>query len=180
LRFLIKDVTLTRREDIIHLGVRWQTEALSERTIPRRKRVDEIWRTSKEVIARIRALAPTQTDRQIAVQLNTEGLTTGAGQNFDRVRVRRVRLKYGIPTRCPEMPNPRENGPRGDGRYSAKATARLLNVSIGTINHWCHTGKLESVQSIPGSPHWITLTPKIIAKLRDPVKRSYKKRSTSY
>ena len=93
LRFLIKDVTLTRRENDIHLGVRWQTGAVSERTIPRRKRVDEIWRTSEEVIARIRSLATHQTDRQIATQLNPEGLTTGVGLAFDRVRVRRVRLE---------------------------------------------------------------------------------------
>ena len=46
---------------------------------------------------RIRSLATHQTDRQIAAQLNTEGLTTGVGQVFDRVRVRRVRLKYDIP-----------------------------------------------------------------------------------
>ncbi|MCJ7555997.1 MAG: recombinase family protein [Gammaproteobacteria bacterium] len=178
LRFLVKDVTLTRREDDIHLGVRWQTGAVSERALPRRQRIDEIWRTPSEVIERIRALAPNQTDRQIAAQLNAEGLTTGVGQEFDRVRVRRVRLKYEIPAGCPEMPNPRDNGPRGDGRYSAKAAARLLNVSIGTINQWCCTGKLASVQSVPGSPRWITLTPEIIAKLRKPVKQSYKKRSS--
>jgi hypothetical protein len=38
LRFLIKDVTLTRREATIHIGIRWQTEALTELDIPRPKR----------------------------------------------------------------------------------------------------------------------------------------------
>ena len=180
LRFLVKDVTLTRREDVIHLGVRWQTEALSEVEIPRRLRVDEIWRTPEKVIERIRALATHQTDRQIAAQLTAAGLTTGVGHAFDRVRVRRVRLKYDIPTGCPEMPTPRENGPRGDGRYSARVVAQLLNVSIGTINNWCRTGKLESVQAVPGSPRWITLTPENIAKIRKPVKQSYKKRLSAH
>jgi len=179
LRFLIKDVTLTRREEDIHLGVRWQTGAVSERTIARRKRVDEIWRTPDEVVTRIRALATHQTDRQIAAQLNADGLTTGTGREFDRVRVRRVRLKYDIPAACPAMPNPRENGPRGDGRFSAKATARLLNVSLSTINQWCRSGKLESIQAVPSSPRWITLTPEIIARLCKPIKRSYKNHSTS-
>jgi DNA invertase Pin-like site-specific DNA recombinase len=180
LRFLINDVTLTRQADDIHLGVRWQTGTVSACTIPRRQRIDEIWRTPDEVIARIRTLATHYTDRQIAAQLNAEELTTGTGREFNRVRVRRVRLKYEIPAGCPEMPNPRETGPRGDGRYSAKATARLLNVSLGTINQWCRTGKLESIQSVPGSPRWITLTPEIIAKLRKPVKQSYKKRSSGH
>ena len=180
LRFLIKDVTLTHREDDIHLGVRWQTGAVSAHTLARRKRVAEIWRTPADVITRIRALATPQTDRQIAAQLNVEGLTTGVGQEFDRVRVRRVRLKYAIPASCPEMPNPRENGPRGDGRYSAKAAARLLNVSLSIISQWCRTGKLESFQAVSGSPRWITLPPDIIARLRKPVKRSYKKRSSGH
>ena len=126
-----------------------------------------------------RSLATHQTDRQIATQLNTEGLTTGVGQEFDRVRVRRVRLKYDIPAGCPEMPNPRVSRPRGDGRYSARVAARLLNVSIGTISNWCRIRKLDSMQSVPGSPSWITLTPDIITILRRPVKRSYKKRPSS-
>jgi hypothetical protein len=51
LRSLIRDVTLTRRETHIHLGVHWQTGAVSESLIPRRKRIDEIWHTPDEVIA---------------------------------------------------------------------------------------------------------------------------------
>lgn len=174
LRFLVKDVTLTRREDNIHIGVRWQTGAVSASTIPRRKRVDEIWRTSDETIARIRTLAAHQTDRQIAAQLNGEGLTTGIGQEFNRARVQWVRSKYGIPSGCPDMPNPREIGPRGDGCYSAKSAAQLLNVSISTINRWCCSGKLESAQAIAYGPRWITLTPKIIEKFRKPIKQSHK------
>jgi hypothetical protein len=112
-------------------------------------------------------------------QLNTEGLTTGIGQAFDPVRVRWVRLKYAIPAGCIAMPNPRNDEPRGDGRFSAKAAARRLNVSLGTINHWCHSGKLESVQAVPGSPRWIILPPEIIANLRKLVKRSYTKRSSA-
>jgi DNA invertase Pin-like site-specific DNA recombinase len=180
LRFLVKDVTLTRREDDIHIGVRWQTGAVSAHTMPRRQRIDEIWRTPDEVIDRIRILASHHTDRQVAAQLNAEGLTTGTGREFDRVRVRRVRLKYAIPAGCPEMPNPRENRPRGDGRYSTKAAARLLNVSLGTINNWCRSGKLDSAQAVPGSPRWITLTPEIIDKLRKPVKRSHKKYASGH
>ena len=35
LRFLIQDVTLTTKETTIHIGIRWQTEALTELEIPR-------------------------------------------------------------------------------------------------------------------------------------------------
>jgi hypothetical protein len=37
----------------------------------------------------------------------------------------------------------------------------------------------ESLKVPKSSPRWITLTPEIIARLRKPIKRSYKKRSTS-
>ena len=179
LRFLVKDVTLTCREDDTHLGVRWQTVAVNASTIPHRKHVNEIWRTSDEVIARIRTLAAHQTDRQLAAQLNGEGLTTGIGQEFNRDRVHWVRSKYEIPTGCPDMPNPRENGPRGDGRYSAKSAAKLLNVSVCTINRWCCSGKLESAQAISYGPRWITLTPEIIERLRKPVKQSRRNGSST-
>lgn len=173
LRFLISDVTLTRRDEKVHLGVRWQTGAVSEVEVPHRRRVGEFWRTPEGVIDRIRALAAHQTDRRIAECLNAEGLSTGAGKVFDRERVRRVRVKYDIPARCPEMPDPGDTGPRGDGRYSAQAAARLLNLSLGSISRWCRTGKLESVQARPRGPRWIRLTPESIARLRKPVKKAF-------
>ncbi len=173
LRFLISDVTLARGDEKVHLGVRWQTSAVSEVDVPHRRRVGEFWRTPEEVIDRIRNLAAHQTDRQIAEYLNAEGLSTGAGKVFDRERVRRVRLKYDIPADCPEMPDPGDTGPRGDGRYSAQAAARLLNLSLGSISRWCRTGKLESVQARPRGPRWIRLTPEIIARLSKPVKKGF-------
>jgi len=172
LRYLIQDVTLTQGKDTIHIGVRWQTEAMSELEVLRPRRIDETRRTSPLVIKRIRQLTATHTDSQIAWQLSQEGLTTGAGQTFTRARVRRVRVKYGISTGCPEMPTASLDGKRGDGRYSSQATAELLNVNIGTIANWCWSGKLNSIQVVPGAPRWIELTPEIITKLRKPVNHS--------
>ena len=37
LRYLIKDVTLTKREQMIEVRIRWQTEALTDLTVPRPK-----------------------------------------------------------------------------------------------------------------------------------------------
>ena len=80
-----------------------------------------------------------------------------------------MRLKYDIPAGCPEMPNPGDTGPRGDGRYSVRAAARLLNLSLGSVSRWYRTDKLDSVQTRPRGPRWIRLTPEIIARLRKPV-----------
>jgi predicted site-specific integrase-resolvase len=70
-------------------------------------------------------------------------------------------------TACPD-------GRRGDGRYSSRAAAELLNVDRSTIALWCRSGKLDAVQDVPLSTYWIELTPEIIAKLRKP-ERQYMK-----
>lgn len=172
LRYLIQDVTLTKGEEAIHVGVRWQTEALSELQVPRPKPIYETQRTAEAVIERVRELAPTHTDIQIARKLNEGGRKTGVGLVFTRRRVHRIRVKYDIPTGCPEMPNASVGGRRGDGRYSSKAAAEILNVSIGTINTWCKSGKLDDLQAVPGAPRWIKLPPEIIAQLRKPERPS--------
>ena len=168
---MIKDVTLTRHQTTIHLGLRWQTEALSELDIPRPKRIYEIQRTSPDVVDQIRQLASTQSDPQIATDLNQTGLTTGTGQPFNGDRVRWIRHRYDIPTACPDAPAACPSGQRGDGRYSTQATTTLLNVCDSTILRWCEAGRLDSLQSVPNGPRWIRLTPELIAQLRKPSRR---------
>jgi hypothetical protein len=75
------------------------------------------------------------------------------------------------PAACPR-------GQRGDGRYSARAAADLLNVTVYTIAEWCKAGKLDGVQVAPRGPWWVKLTPEIIAALRKLV-RQYKPRRSA-
>jgi len=172
LRFLIKDVTLSRQETTIQIGIRWQTEALTELDIPRPKPGGEEHRTAPTVVAHVRELAPIHTDRQIATVLNQDGLTTGFGERFTGRSVRWVRRQYGIPTGCPEAPSACPSGQRADGRYCTRMAAELLNVSESTILSWCYTGRLDNVQAVPNGPRWIKLTPELIADLRKPTRRS--------
>lgn len=168
LRFLIKDVTITRQETTIHLGIRWQTEALTELDIPQPKRSTDFRRTSDTVLARIQTLAPTHTDHQIAAILNQEELTTGVGQPFTVSNVRWARRKYAIASGCPEAPRTCPSGQRADGRYCTHAAAQLLNVCDSTVLRWCEIGRLDSVQAVPNGPRWIKLTPELIAELQKP------------
>ncbi|MBN1582959.1 MAG: recombinase family protein [Anaerolineae bacterium] len=168
LRLLIKDVTLTRQEKSIHIVIRWQTDAVTGLAVGHPKKVHEMQITSPAVVARVRELAPTHTDRQIAAILNAEGLATGANKPFTRVRVEWVRYANKIKSGCPVMSMACPDGRRGDGRYSALAAAKLLNVDRSTIALWCRSGKLDAVQEAPLSPYWIRLTPEIIERLRKP------------
>ena len=178
LRFLVKDVTLTRRETAIHIGIRWQTEALTDLEIPLPNRSLEPPWTAPAVVKRVRELAPTHTDRQIAVLLNQQGLRSGMGKPFSNIKVQWVRHSYDIPTGCPEAPSACPGGQRGDGRYSSRAAAELLNVTDSTISNWCRSGLLDNIQSVPRGPRWIKLTPEIIAEFRKPTQRRRSQRSS--
>lgn len=168
LRFVIKDVTLTCREETIHIAIRWQTGAVTELDISRPKRVQETQTTSPGVVERIRELAATHTDRQIAETPNGEGLTTGVGGAFTRPKVYWVRFSHRIPTGCPEMHSAGSGGQRGDRRYSTQAAAELLNMSRSSIDKWCKDGRLDAIQDAPHGPYWIKLTPESVASLHKP------------
>jgi hypothetical protein len=178
LRWLIKDVTLSKRDQRIMIDIRWQTEAQTHLSIPRLKKSWEVRQTDPQVIARVRELAPTHTASQIANLLNEEGLRAGMGGSFTASKVDWIRAAYQIPLACPEGPGFCPTGQRGDGRYSALAAAELLNVNVSTIADWCNAGILESVRAHPHGPRWITLTPEIIAQLRKPTQRHWKRRQS--
>ena len=177
-RYLIKDVTLTKREKDIEVRIRWQTEALTVVTVSRPKLSADVRRTDPHVVDRVRELSPTHTATQIADLLNQEGLRPGLGGSFTASKVDWIRTAYTIPLACPEGPGFCPSGQRGDGRYSALAAAELLNVNVSTIADWCNSGKLECVRAGTHGPRWITLTPEIIAELRKPVQRRWKRRRT--
>jgi hypothetical protein len=100
-RYLIKDVTLTKREMVIEVRIRWRTEALTEVTVPRPKLVADARRTDAQVVARVRELAPTHTATQIALLLNEEGLHPGLGGSFTASKIDWIRAAYDIPLDCP-------------------------------------------------------------------------------
>lgn len=178
LRLLIKDVTLTKRDTIFEIGIRWQTEALTQLTISRPQRSCDIRRSDPAVVDRVRVLAPDHSDSDIANILNQEGATPGLGGTFSKSKVYWIRYAYGISLRSPGVPRPSPAWQRSDGRYSARAAAELLNVDVSTIADWCQAGRLDYVQRIPHGPRWIALTPELIATLRKPVKQRKPRRAS--
>lgn len=173
LRFLIKDVTLTKVDKVISIAIRWQTGALTKFEIARAAKSWEVRKTDTKIVELIRQLAPDHTDQQIALLLNEAELSAGLGGTFTQSKVSWIRYTNGISTACPERPADCPTGQRADGRYSAATAAKLLNVDVCTISEWCKTGILDGVSAKPHGPRWIKLTPEIISKLRRPVKRRH-------
>jgi len=179
LRFLVKDVTLTKRPTTIYIAIRWQTDACTTVEIPRPERACDRRRTAPAVVARVRELAPSHSDSQIAAVLNQEGVAPGLGGTFTASKVGWIRYAYGIRSGCPEAPGASPSGQRGDGRYSARAAAHLLNVDVSTIADWCSAGRLDFIQETPHGPRWIRLTPEDILALRKPVRQRKPRHSSN-
>lgn len=162
LRFLIKDVTLTGHETTIHIGIRWQTEAVTVLTVPRATK-----RTASCIITRIRELAETHhADGEIAALLNQAGWTTSRCFPFTASRVKELRNLYSIAAGYSKRPDDYPTGQRPDGRYHTRAVAQILNRPLSTISQWCHQGRFDAVQDKPNSPYWIRLTAADIDRYR--------------
>ena len=137
LRWLIKDVTLSKRGNVIDLAIRWQTEALTHLAIPRHQKSWELLpnqSAGRLACTGTGAYASRYPDRGL---LNAEGAVAGKGGMFTASKVEWIRYAYAIPLCCPERPSAAKGGQRGDGRYSARAAADLLNVDVSTIAEWC-------------------------------------------
>jgi DNA invertase Pin-like site-specific DNA recombinase len=178
LRLLVKDVTLTKEITTVRVAVRWQTEVCTTVAVPRPPRSCDARRTPAAVVDGIRVLARDHTDCQIADRLNTEGYKPGLGGAFTAKKVQWIRHVHRIPSGCPEGPAACKHRERGDGRCSAQTAAKALNVTVSTIAEWCKSGGLEGIQATPHGPWWVLLTPEIIERLRKPVRRRWKKRSS--
>jgi hypothetical protein len=166
-RFLMQDVPRTRRATTMPMAIRWHTHACTRREIPRPRRSCDTRRTSPVVLARLRELAASHTDRQLALLLHHEGYTAGLGGAFTAAKVQWLRWRYALPRLRPTPPDQ----PREDGRYAARAAAALLQVDVSTMADWCIAGQLESIQAAPHHPRWITLTPERLAVLRTPIRQ---------
>jgi hypothetical protein len=62
------------------------------------------------------------------------------------------------PETIAELSRPSEPGRRGDGRYSARAAAALLNRRVGEITAWCRAGRLDAVRAGRRGSWWIRVT----------------------
>ncbi len=131
LRLLIKDVALSKQGRVIHIAIRWQTNACTSLEITRPLPSPVAKRTSPEVIERIRALAPTQTEAQIAAQLNAEGFKPGASATFTASK---VKIGSGSPIASPtavrKHPAP---APRANAVMAATVPKPLPSYSTSTF-----------------------------------------------
>lgn len=166
-RLLMQDVPLTRRATTMPMAIRWPTHAGPLLALPRPRRAGDARRTAPVVLARLRDLAASQTDRPLALRRTHEGDTAGVGGAVTAAHVQGLRWRSALPRRRPPPPAQ----PREAGRSAARAAAALRHGDVSTSAAWGLAGQWASLQAAPHHPRWITRTPDRLAVLRTPVRQ---------
>jgi len=164
LRLLIKDITVEKLADTrqVVLHIRWQGGACTDITVNRLPPVADQVRYPTELVERIRALAETLPDKQIAHHLDQEGRVSPRGKPFTASMIKWVRCRYRIS--LPQLMRPDE--------MTVSQTMEKLGVSRHVVYYWIERGVVKARRLNRGSPYWITVDQEKELELRDWVRNS--------
>jgi hypothetical protein len=164
LRFLIKDVTVEKREPErkVCLHLRWQGGAVEDLDVDLPLPMAVRLRYAEALVAQVRSLAATLTDRQIAATLNEQALRSAKGKAFTQSMIQWIRYRYGI--RAPVLKRPEE--------FTVKEVARHFQIGLDVVHYWIQRGHLTGRKLTATAPYWITLSPEKETELRAWIARS--------
>jgi DNA invertase Pin-like site-specific DNA recombinase len=163
LRLLVKDVTVERcapKQLLLH--IRWQGGACSEAPVTLPPSIADQVRYPRERVDRIRALASTLEDEQIAAQLNRDGLASPTGKPFTAAMIQWVRYTHRIP--APAFKRPEE--------LTVDDLMAKFGVSRHVVYYWIERGLVTARQHKSGAPYRITVQPEHEQRLREWVSSS--------
>lgn len=156
LQLLIADITVQRTQPrIVTLQLRWHGGLCENIEVELPRPIADRWRHDPAVIERVRELAVTLNDVQIAAQLNEDGLKTNKGNPFTFHCIRWIRHKHAIP--------PVDD--RKNGELTVKELAQRLGVSPGVVYYWIEKGLIQGRRHNAGSPYLLAMTPAIEQEL---------------
>jgi len=171
LRLLIKDITVEKtlhpKQLLAH--IRWQGGACTDLCVPFPPKIADRVRYPAAVVDRIRHLAQSFPDRDIADCLNQEGQLSALGKPFTASMIKWIRYSYQIPTA--QLARPEE--------LTVPQVANRFGVSPNVVYYWIDRSVIQARRPNAGSPYWITLNETDEQKLRDWVRNSCKIQRTS-
>jgi excisionase family DNA binding protein len=160
LRLLIRDITVEKRDESreVVLHIRWQGGACEDLRIDIPPNRLERERYSEEVVERVRDMASTLPDREIALQLNGVGCRSArGGKPITGPVVREIRQMRGIPAAQE----------RRTRELTVREAAQRLGVSPRQVQEWIEQGLLKP-RRIAGSPRcWVTLDVQKVFELQE-------------
>jgi hypothetical protein len=166
LRLLLKDVTVvaSRQNATVTLQVRWQGGACEELVLERPRRTAELWRYPEAVVSRVRELAATRSDAEVAATLNEAGWTAAKGAAFTASKVQWIRYRHHIATASATPPGAHER--------SVEQVAEQFGVGRGVVYYWIERGILKADKTNRTAPYRITLDPHKEKELQQWVEKS--------
>lgn len=164
LRLLIKDITVNKliEQRQLSVHIRWQGGACSDRFVQIPPSAAGRPRYRSPIVDRIRDLACSLLDAQIADRLNREGCTSAKGKSYTAKMIRWIRWRYQIP--LARLKKPEE--------ITVQQVAKQFGVSDGVVYYWVEHNVIQARRLNPGMPCWVTLTAADERKLRDWVRNS--------
>lgn len=164
LRLLIKDITVEKppRPKQLLVHIRWQGGACTDICVQLPPNIADRVRYPVAVVERVRHLAQSLPDGDIAGRLNQEGQVSALGKPFTGSMIQWIRYRYQIPRA--RLVRPEE--------LTVQQVAERFRVSPNVIYYWIDRGVIEARRLNAGSPYWITLNETDEQKLRDWVRNS--------
>jgi DNA invertase Pin-like site-specific DNA recombinase/DNA-binding transcriptional MerR regulator len=171
LRLLIKDITVNKLVEQRQLSVhiRWQGGACTEFFVQIPPSAAGRHRYCSPIVGRVRDLACSLLDAQIADQLNREGRISAKGKSYTAKMIRWIRWRYQIPLARLKK----------SGELTVQQVAKQFGVSHWVVYYWIEHKVIHARRLNPGMPCWITLTAADEQKLRDWVRNSSRIHSDS-
>ena len=149
LRLLLKDITVEKtvepKQALLHL--RWQGGACETLAVELPGKIQDRIKYPQETVERVRGLAETQSNAQIAATLNDEGHLGAKGKPFTVAMISWIRYRHRIPS--PKLKRPEEQ--------TVQQIAEELGVNSNVVYYWIQRGVLQARRKNGGSPYWISL-----------------------
>ena len=171
LRLLIKDITVNKLVEQRQLSVhiRWQGGACTDLLVQIPPSAAGRHRYRSPIVDRVRDLACSLLDAQIADQLNREGCMSAKGKSYTAKMIRWIRWRYQIPLASLKKSE----------ELTVQQVAKQFGVSDGVVYYWVEHNVIQARRLNSGMPSWITLTTADEQKLRDWVRNSTRIHSDS-
>ena len=170
-RLLVKDITIKKgvRPKQLLAQIRWQGGALETLVLDLPPAIADRLRYPDQLVVRVRELAATLPDDQIAATLHHENRRSSKGKTFTASMIRWIRYRHKIPAAV--LKHPQE--------FTVQQIAQRFGISIHVVYYWIERGLIEARKLKAGLPYWITISSEKEQELLEWVRRSSKIRNDS-
>jgi hypothetical protein len=164
LRLFIKDITVVKppNEKKLSVHIRWQGGACSDLSVTLPPSVADQVRYPTTIIDRVRDLAHTLPDAQIAEYFNREKVVSATGKPYTVKIIQWIRCRHKIAPAVLRKPE----------ELTVRQVATDFAVSDHVVYYWIAHGLIQARRISSGSPYWISLSPADEQRLRDWVRHS--------